>query len=279
MRILAIGDFHGKFPQKLKKLANQVDLILCTGDFGGSDKLLKIMFKHLGEDWTKVVGEERANKYILEDYNFGKKMIEELEKLPVEVNTIHGNWDFEGHHIKERWGSLKIINYSKLIKKMKNIKFLRRGDKKNIFGLNIFAYGGPLVPFINTTEKGLKMKKYKRKRKIKKELKQRKSIMKHGSKDIDIFLAHYCPYGYFDKVNYKGYNPMNGKNVGIKGYTDFIKKFQPKVFICGHMHEYQGLKKLGKTMIVTTGPAKEGKAAVIDFPLSKKGKIKIEFVK
>lgn len=35
MKILAIGDFHGKFPGKLKKLIKKEnpDLILCTGDF------------------------------------------------------------------------------------------------------------------------------------------------------------------------------------------------------------------------------------------------------
>ena len=46
---------------------------------------------------------------------------------------------------------------------------------------------------------------------------------------------------------------MNGKHVGFKGYTEFIKKNKPTLFICGHMHEYQGEKKVGKTMIVATG--------------------------
>jgi predicted phosphodiesterase len=41
MKILAIGDFHGKFPAKLKKEARKVDLILSTGDYAGIDEWRK----------------------------------------------------------------------------------------------------------------------------------------------------------------------------------------------------------------------------------------------
>ena len=170
VKILAIGDFHGKFPEKLKKEARNVDLILCTGDFGGSDRLLKIIFKYFYEDWTKIVGDRKAKELILEDYKSGKYVLNELNKIGKKVYIIPGNWDFEG----------------------------------------------------------------KRK------------------------------------------NPMNGKHVGFMPYTEYIKKFQPRIFICGHMHEYQGIKKLGKTLIITTGSAKEGKAVVID--LDNKN-IKVKFIK
>ena len=33
MKILAIGDFHGKFPAKLQKLAKSVDLVISIGDY------------------------------------------------------------------------------------------------------------------------------------------------------------------------------------------------------------------------------------------------------
>lgn len=33
MRILVIGDFHGKFPKKLKKEAKKVDLVVSVGDY------------------------------------------------------------------------------------------------------------------------------------------------------------------------------------------------------------------------------------------------------
>jgi len=43
------------------------------------------------------------------------------------------------------------------------------------------------------------------------------------------------------------------------------------------MHEYQGISKLGKTTIIATGPAQEGKAAIIE--LHEHAKPKIKFVK
>ena len=72
---------------------------------------------------------------------------------------------------------------------------------------------------------------------------------------------------------------MNGKHVGFRGYTEYIKKHHPKIFICGHMHEYQGVKNLGSTKIITTGSAKEGKAVILDLPEDKKKKFKVKFIK
>jgi len=141
MRILAIGDFHGRFPEKLKKEALKSDVVLSTGDFGGSDKLLKIIFKYFYQDWIKAVGIKKAKKLILKDYKNGKKIINELNKLKVKTYTIHGNWDFEEKKYKERTAGLKLKKYSELIKNSKNIHFL---NKKliNVKGLKIYGFGG-----------------------------------------------------------------------------------------------------------------------------------------
>lgn len=48
MRILAIGDLHGKFPSKLNKTfikKNKIDVIISPGDFG-ADKTSKYVFKY-----------------------------------------------------------------------------------------------------------------------------------------------------------------------------------------------------------------------------------------
>ena len=41
-----------------------------------------------------------------------------------------------------------------------------------------------------------------------------------------------------------------------------------------HMHEYQGKKKLGKSLVVNPGEANKGKAAVIDWP-----SLRVRFIK
>ncbi|MCX6749395.1 MAG: metallophosphoesterase [Candidatus Pacearchaeota archaeon] len=274
MKILAIGDFHGKFSETLKKEAKNADLILCTGDFGGSDRFLKVIFKYFGEKWWEIVGIKKAKQYIFEDYNSGKKMINELDSLGKPVYTIMGNWDFNSKSNFERIAKLNLKKYQEIIRKTKNIKYWARGIK-NVNGLNILAFGG-MVTAKAYLEKGNRKEKV-RKKFIRKNRKEVKQIMSYGDKNIDILFAHYPPYNFFDIVRFKGHNPMNGKHVGFEGYTKYIKKYQPKLFICGHMHEYQGIKRLGKTKIIATGAAHEGKAAIIEFD---KGKVKkIKFIK
>ena len=277
MKILAIGDFHGKFPSKLKKEANKADLVFSIGDFGGSDRLLKIIFKYFYMGWHNYVGKKKAKELVMEDYNSGKRVIGELNKLKVPVYTIHGNWDFEDKKYSQRTAGLKLKKYSELIKNKKNIHFLKN-RLINLKGLKLRAFGGNVTASAYLIDKKIferkKIEKFK-----KKNLRERKQLFKLKDKNIDILLAHYPPHGYFDIVKFKGENPMNGKHVGFKPYTEYIKKYQPRLFICGHMHEYQGKKKLGKTTIITIGSAKEGKAALIEFSEDKKKNIKIKFIK
>jgi len=47
MKILALGDLHGKFPDKLKKKLNDVDLILLTGDLGSANLMRKRTFENI----------------------------------------------------------------------------------------------------------------------------------------------------------------------------------------------------------------------------------------
>ena len=276
MKILAVGDFHGKFPNKLKKEAKKADIILCTGDLGGSDKLLGVIFKYFRQNWWEKIGLKKAKKYVLEDYNAGKKIINELNKLKKPVYIIPGNWDFTSKGKVERTAGFDLVSYPNLIRKKKNLKYWNRGLKK-IKGLKILAFGGQVTAGAYL-EKGGFFKGKKRDREVKRNKKETKQILSYGKKDIDLLFAHYTPYGYFDVVKFKGENPMNGKHVGFKGYTEYIKKFQPKLFICGHMHEYQGMKKLGKTKIIATGSAKQGKAVMLDFD-EKNNIKKIRFIK
>jgi Icc-related predicted phosphoesterase len=57
---------------------------------------------------------------------------------------------------------------------------------------------------------------------------------------------------------------MYNRHAGFEPYNKVIKKYRPLLAICGHMHEYQGIKKLGRTTVIATGAAFQGKAALID---------------
>jgi Icc-related predicted phosphoesterase len=276
-KILAIGDFHGKLPVKLKNIVKKekIDFILCTGDFGGSKELLQIIFKYFTKNWFEVVGLKKAKELIMRDYQSGKKVIRELNKLGKPVYTVHGNWDFEQAKHKRRAAGLRIKKYSELMKKLRHMHFLNK-QMRTVHGVRILGFGGMVTPFVYCTKEG-PFDKAERGKYRKIHEKEKKQLLRKARKDIDIFLSHYPPYGVFDIVKYKGENPMKGKHVGFKGYTDFIKKHKPRLFICGHMHEYQGRRRIGDTLVVSTGPAFSGKGAVIE--VGGRKKIKVKFVR
>jgi Icc-related predicted phosphoesterase len=276
MKILAIGDFHRKFPNKLKKEVKKADLVLCTGDLGGSKKLLKLVFKYLREKWWKNIGMKRAKKLVMEDYNKGKKIIDELNSLNKKIYIISGNWDFTSHSRAERDIGLNLESYHEIIKKKKNLFFANRKFMK-INCLNILFFGGMVTAGDYLT--GKVFNKEKTKKMIKDSKRETKHIMKFVNKKVDILFTHYPPYGFFDVVKYKGHNPMKGKHAGFIGYTEFIKKNKPEMVLSGHMHEYQGIKKLGKTKIISIGSASRGKGAIIDFDENKKKIKSVKFIK
>jgi len=261
MKILAVGDFHGKFPEKLKNIAKECDFVLSTGDLGGNDELLKIIFKYFKEKWWDKIGKEESKSLVLDDYSKGKKIIDELSLLGKEVYIIPGNWDFTVKSPAERTAGLELVTYPRIINQKSNLHYINRNFRK-IKNLNILFFGNMVTAGAYTENGTFEEKKVQKF--YKKNKNETEQLFKYVNKKIDILLAHYPPFGYFDKVKFKGDNPMKGKHVGFKGYTEFIKKNQPRLFICGHMHEYQGIKKLGKTLIVATGAAKDGKAAIIN---------------
>ncbi len=52
-------------------------------------------------------------------------------------------------------------------------------------------------------------------------------------------------------------------NAGSYALREFLDKNELDLVICGHIHEAQGIDRLGKTLIVNTGAAEDGCAAVI----------------
>ena len=68
---------------------------------------------------------------------------------------------------------------------------------------------------------------------------------------------------------------MNGKSTGQQFFTEAIRKYQPLVVFCGHMHEYSGMKKLHGVPVVNPGNAEKGKYAVVE--IEEKEKIKTKF--
>ena len=128
--------------------------------------------------------------------------------------------------------------------------------------MNLLGFGGKVTsatyleeqPMFTTEE----TQEYKQKNS-----EETKQILNYTEEKIDMVLAHYPPYTFFDKVNSTEDNPMNNQHAGFKGYKTFIEQSSASLFICGHMHEYQGKQEYEDTTIISTGPAYNGEAAIV----------------
>ncbi len=82
-----------------------------------------------------------------------------------------------------------------------------------------------------------------------------KSIPKPADKLI--LITHTPPYGL--EVDMAG-----SRHIGSKAVREFVEEYQPPLVCCGHVHEARAISRLGNTVVVNAGPAKDGNCAVID---------------
>ena len=84
-----------------------------------------------------------------------------------------------------------------------------------------------------------------------------------------VFVAHPPPRGSLDRV-------MNRFHSGSKMVRALVEEKQPRLLICGHIHEAAGIETIGQTTVVNCGMPKTGKGMMIE--LEQKDKPVIELV-
>ena len=284
MKILAIGDYHAKFPDKLKEIIIQEnpDLILSTGDYAGIEEFrpaIKKMFKELarGKEFSfeDYFGKNKYRKILKKDYELGKIPIKELNNFNIPVLSVFGNGDWYDSELNDL-----PYNYEKVIKKLKNIIDID-GGSGSIGGVKVVGFGGYLDPDIYFTEKGMRAINTDKENALKRKIRyndSEKYLMKLMKFNPDILLAHYTPYKCLDKMKERGFL-LTGENMGVSSYNRAAKKYKPALIVCGHMHENQGQCKLGKTLVVNPGSAAEGKCAFIEFEDKNKKVLSVRFVR
>ncbi len=92
------------------------------------------------------------------------------------------------------------------------------------------------------------------------------SLSNAGVDEFSIVLSHPPPYGFFDEVG--------SMHVGSRAVRKIVEKKKPILLICGHIHEHEGEKILGDTLIVKLKSAEKGRAAEIDI----KDTIEVNFI-
>ena len=263
MKILVVGDPHGKLG-KIKKLdLKEIEMILITGDLGESDSARKFYFGNLERKRKGLPELEETQKLIKEIWNSSyvssMAVIKYLAKF-APVYTMMGNVTSKDAYARadEKKFGIKLPRLIHDINKTKNTQVVKN-QLRIINGLRV----GFLEYFLEDSwVKEFKEKDKKIIQKAKKETEKARRVLRKFGK-VDVLICHQPPYGILDKVN-SLFAPKNwnGGHAGSKVILDYIKKYQPEYVFCGHIHEGKGMKKIGKTKVYNVGH--EGDYALID---------------
>lgn len=262
MKILCIGDFHGKFPVKLRRLAKEVDLVVSIGDF--FPWKLREVFLDMGHEgynlFLECMSEEELGDVFMSEIIEGDRdVIARLDKLGRKVFTTIGNYDksgvndqYEDETLGEDSHESEVDLLAPILEKYSNIE--RIDYKKREFG-GINFIGG----FGHSSPGQVKSAAYRKHRKI-------LDGLFGSAKGTNIFVFHNMPYDCeLDVVNDEGaLEEARGEHYGSKLIRRVIDRWQPVLAIGGHFHENQGKCRIGKTVVLNPGAAMNGECAVVE---------------
>lgn len=282
MKILAIGDFHGKIPAILPKIIKKErpDLIVSQGDFCGNEQYNKLFFRYsyaTDKELWEIIGKRKTKELEIQNLNAGLKVIKKLHSIGLPIIAVTGNWDpskeTEIGHAPSKWKFQNKDLLSLKIKKFRNLKIIN--NKASIFG-NLAFVGYPRSTYPGKS--GRRKNNMEIKRDYKKHYEKLDKVFKKArqkNRQI-IFISHNCPYNTrLDLIrSRKAHELARGKHYGSFLARKMIEKYRPLLCICGHMHENQGMQKLGKTTVINPGPAFRGRYAIIE--IDKKANVRFK---
>jgi Icc-related predicted phosphoesterase len=288
MKILVIGDLHGKIVPALRKEISKAefDFIIGIGDYTGIDDwhpYIKYIFslkKSYLENKIKrkspkeFYGKKKFKNLLEKDFNAGKYVLKFLDNIGKPGFFVFGNGDEEWYDYPFSEDILQAKRRNLIfLKKIKNIKEMTyKVEKYN--GIFFLGFGGYVDATANNSLRDKEWQKRVDIRNKKAEKKIDSLVKKIGDKSI--FILHYPPLGIFDKILLSLYDKkgkFKGKSVGVDFFRKSILKKKPFLVLCGHMHEYQGSKKLGSSLVINPGEGARGKFAIVDID-ENKGKVR-----
>jgi Icc-related predicted phosphoesterase len=72
-----------------------------------------------------------------------------------------------------------------------------------------------------------------------------------------VIVSHEPPYGAQDKV-------FLGMHAGSKNLKEIVEKYNPRLVLCGHIHEDPGYSRIKDTIVVNCSMGKRGEGALIE---------------
>lgn len=222
MRILVIGDPHGILPNNLDTIVkkNNIELIVCVGDYAFTPE----------KPWIKESWKGISQNFVNNSY---KKVVDKLCSYGLPVLTLRGNM----------WMGERKRYADKILRKNKNLinKFT---GKSKIQNQNFIFFD--VIYEDSTMMNGDSKKDFFKNRVKSNNSRENKLNNLLRENPNSILIAHNPPYGFVDKA-------YTGKHVGSKILLSAIKKYKPKLVLCGHIHEAKGTANIGKTPIYNLG--------------------------
>jgi Icc-related predicted phosphoesterase len=239
MKILALTDFGGEFPdslfEKLKK--EDFDFGVCSGDLASIKQLRDYFFKY-GKGWEEKFSPEEVDRIRLKGVEKVKDICDKLETLNKPIYIVGGNNEL-----------IKYQRFKEILLDYQNCKLLEdewvNNDKVNIFGyFNNEKISETNLPGRVDKNLNSKLKDYK---------------------ENILLISHYPPFGCkLDKLSET--NPVNpGKHVGSTKLRNALDKSNVSLVVCGHLEENKGEDKVNSTRILNPGSADKGNYSIIDF--------------
>lgn len=265
MRLLLIGDFHGRVPDMLReKLSSYgIDACLCVGDLCEADEMRQIFFMHLPElrqgtspaDIFRLIPAETHRSAM----DSMQAVLDFLAQLQVPVFLVPGNVDYLAETVKLLTCAVDKLVLEERISATENLYLLEK-EAIDFSGYQILGYGGLRMRAVEAQSQMEEL--------------CRRELEQLSLKVVDwrraIFLAHWPPYGTLDQIQDPG-SPLHGEHWGTEFFLRFIEWRQPLVFACGHIHEQQGKANIGQTLVINPGCAREGQAAILTLVAGKIG--------
>lgn len=252
MKILAIGDPHGEIPKNLPKS----DLIIIPGDLGKADLARKRFFENKQRKKDGLPEVEETLKYARdvhkEIHDSTVSLVRSLSKLSP-VYAIQGNVGIpsssEVREGLEKYG-LKLQNTRRYLDGITNFHLIKN-QVRMLGGLRF----GFLEYFLDVSwVREFHPDNYQQMLKKARCQTEKAAKILRRFKGLDILVCHQPPYGILDKVSAK-FAPASwqGKHAGSKVILNYIKKYQPRYVLCGHIHEAYGEKSVGRSTVLNLG--------------------------
>ena len=268
INILGLGDIHGSDFPYLKKILQKekIDFVICCGDLPNADKLRDIHFDNwvliqlFGFGLHHLIGTEKYKKLVSESVRSQDRIIKRFGSLGIRIFMVYGNNDYVKNDVRmyKEFG-MEIKSLEERIKDYTHIELLKR-KAVSCENIRIIGFSG------THSYNSVKSKDYQKQKKT------LEKMFEKSSPEKTIFLTHEPPYGILDKVGMKK-SPMFGQHIGNPLYLEIIKRFQPLIHFCGHIHEGFGWKRVGRTRVINLGTLQDRNYMIIRM---RKGKVYIE---